>query len=31
MIGNEKEKDNKVIDVENKPLLQKIHIEFLDI
>lgn len=30
-IENEKENDNKIIDVENKPLVQKIHIEFSDI
>ena len=27
----ENENDNKIIDVDNKPLVQKIHIEFSDI
>mgnify|MGYP004654259391 FL=1 len=30
-IENKEENDNKIIDVENKPLVQKIHIEFSDI
>ena len=30
-IESQKENDNKIIDVENKPLVQKIHIEFSDI
>ena len=30
-IEKEKENDNKIIDVDNKPLVQKIHIEFSDI
>lgn len=29
--GDKKENDNKIIDVDNKPLVQKIHIEFSDI
>lgn len=30
-IETEEETDNKIIDVDNKPLVQKIHIEFSDI